>query len=75
MGFQEISIGNKERYEDADGWTVDRVRKRPSSRRLRHVSPSENITQHASQRLSVSPRPPPITDSAEREHLTVKLTV
>lgn len=57
------------------GGTVGRVRKRPSSRRLGPVWKSENIThitQHASQRLSVSPRPPPMADSAEREHLLWK---
>lgn len=57
------------------GGTFGRVSKRPSSRRLGPVCSSENIThitQHASQRLSVSPRPPPMADSAEREHLLWK---
>ncbi len=57
------------------GGTVGRVKKRSSSRRLGPVWKSENIThitQHASQRLSVSPRPPPMADSAEREHLLWK---
>lgn len=54
---------------------VGRVSKRPSSRRPRPVCSSENIThitQHASQRLPLSPRPPPMANSAEREHLLWK---
>lgn len=70
----EISGRDKEGNGDADGGQLAEREKGKVPGGL-PVCSSENIThitQHASQRLPMSLRPPPIADSAEREHLLWK---
>lgn len=72
--FLRDTVSGQEGKEDADGGHLAEREKGqvPSGSSVCSSENITHITQHASQRLPMFLRPPPITDSAETEHLPWK---